>query len=192
MKEKQRDRLAVVLCIVFALAVLAASFGVTYAYLADSEGRRNSFTVGETIIEVIEDYQPPEQLAPGVSFTKKPWVENTGNLPCYVRMRADFSDSQMQKLCEPLDIDTADWAYNDADGYYYYKHLLLPGKSTSALFTTVTVKQTITENGTERTLEAVDMQDFDILVYAEAKQHVDHEGDHPAEEYRTVWKTVWN
>lgn len=172
--------LAALLCVI----VLASSFGSTFAYLTDQETKNNTLTVGETKTEIVEEFTPPKKLEPGVSFTKKPSVNNTGNLPCYVRMRADFSDSQMEDLCEELDINTTDWEYDAADGYYYYKLLLEPGKMTSPLFTTVTVR-TVDANGEK--LTDAQMKDFDILIYAESTQHVDHAGNHPTDEYKTIW-----
>lgn len=165
--------------------VCASCFGITYAYLIAEDNAANAFTIGETEIEISEEYTPPEKLTPGISFTKKPWITNTGNLPCYVRMRADFSSSIAEEFCEPLDIDTANWEYNSEDGYYYYKHLLNPGEETSPLFTTVTIRL-YTSDGTASYTEA-DMTDFDILIYGEAAQHTDHDGACTADEFKTVW-----
>lgn len=164
--------------------VCASCFGITYAYLIAEDNAANAFTIGETEIEISEEYTPPEKLAPGISFTKKPWITNTGNLPCYVRMRADFSSSIAEEFCEPLDIDTQNWEYNSADGYYYYKKLLNQGEATSPLFTTVTIKDTKSD-GTAYT--EADMIDFDILIYGEAVQHTDHEGECASDEFKTVW-----
>lgn len=171
--------------------VCASCFGITYAYLIAKDNAANTFTVGETEIEVSEEYTPPEKLTPGISFTKKPRITNTGNLPCYVRMRADFSSSIAKEFCEPLDIDTENWEYNSEDGYYYYKYLLNPGEETFPLFTTVTIKTFKDDEKTELYTEA-DMTDFDILIYGEAAQHKNHEGACEANEYQTVWTDYFN
>lgn len=167
------------------ILVCASCFGITYAYLIANDNATNTFTIGETEIEVTEEYEPPEKLEPGIEFTKKPHVTNTGNLPCYVRMRADFSTSVAADFCEPLDIDTENWKYNDTDGYYYYTKLLNPGEETPNLFTTVTLKTTKSD-GADYT--EADLVEFDILVYAEAVQHTDHDGECAADEYLTVWQ----
>lgn len=169
--SKKRILLIVIACFL----MLGASFGITYAYLISDDTEINAFTVGETVIEVEEDYDPPEKLEPGISINKKPWVENTGNLPCFVRMRADFSDSKAEAFCEPLDINTEDWEYNSSDGYYYYNKLLKPGEKTSHLFTQIVIKADS---------ELQDMIDFDVPVYAEARQ----QGEYSADEYMKAWQ----
>lgn len=161
--------------------ILACSFGTTYAYLHVKQQAVNKFTVGENVIELHEDYKPPEKLEPGIDFKKEPYVENTGNVPCFVRMRADFSDSKAEKFCEALNIDT-NWKKN-TDGYYYYKHLLEPNMRTESLFTTVKIKDTSSIS---------DMIDFDILIYAESCQHTDHDGECNDNEYITVWNKNTN
>ena len=147
---KKKNTIIVLLSVLLCVIVLASSFGSTFAYLTDQDIKNNTLTVGETKTEIVEEFKPPKKLEPGVTFTKKPSVNNIGNLPCYVRMRADFSDSQMKDLCEDLDINTTDWEYDAADGYYYYKLLLEPGKMTSPLFTTVKVR-TVDADGQEVT-----------------------------------------
>lgn len=163
--------------------VLGMSFGVTYAYLIAKDKAVNQFAMGENTIEIFEDYEPPEKIAPNVQFKKSPYVKNTGNLPCFVRMRADFSNNKAEKFCEPLNIDTVNWEYNSSDGYYYYKKLLNPDSSTSPLFTRVKIKSDSNEN---------DMVDFDILIYAESCQHSDHNGNCSNDEYKTVWNKEGN
>ncbi len=152
------------------------SFGTSYAYLTAYNESVNEFTVGATLVEVQEEFAAPKELKPGMTFKKKPSVYNSGNLPCYVRIRADFSTSKAQEFCT-LDMNTTDWELS-TDGYYYYKELLEPEQSTPPLFTTVSISSSCS---------ADDLIGFDIYVYSEAVQHPDHEGDHPADEYMTVW-----
>ena len=148
-------------CLMLALAARETTFALVTA----RQEALNRFIVGATDIKVEEDFNPPVKLLPGISFKKEPKVENTGNLPCFVRARADYSDSWMQERTQ-LNINTVDWEYRAADGYYYYKHLLVPGAKTSALFTTVTVLSSF--SGTP--LTEADMKNFDIYFYAEATQ----------------------
>lgn len=161
------------------LLMLTASFGITYAYLIASDSEVNQFKVGENTVEVVEEYTPPEKLIPGLTIKKAPKVENTGNLPCFVRMRADFSDSKAQEFCMPLEIGS-DWEYDTNDGYYYYKGVLQPDASTQPLFEKVVIKEKKADN-TDYTEN--DMIDFDILVYAESCE----QGERSADEYKTVW-----
>lgn len=179
------------LIIIASFAILVCSFGATYAYLHVKERTVNEFTVGENIIELHEDYEPPEKLEPGISFTKKPYVENTGNVPCFVRMRADFSNSKAEEFCE-LNINDEYWEKNTTDGYYYYKYLLEPNTNketeskseTKPLFTTVKIKQ-VKDDGSDYTVN--DMVDFDILIYAESCHCKEHGGNCSDNEYKTVW-----
>lgn len=171
----------VIFIMIACLIVLTASFGITYAYLISSDSEINEFVVGENTIKVVEEFDPPEKLEPGTKFVKKPQVQNTGNLPCFVRMRADFSDSTAKEFCKPLDISDK-WEFHEDDGYYYYKELLLPGDTTTALFEQVEIK-TETEG-----VSPSDMIDFDILIYAESCQYNDHEGNCAEKEYYQIWK----
>ncbi len=166
---------SILLVLLACFLILGASFGITYSYLISEDTESNAFTAGETVIEVHEEYEPPPKLEPDTTITKKPKVKNTGNLPCFVRMRADFSDSKAEAFCEPLAIN-ADWEYKD-DGYYYYIKPLMPGAETSYLFEKIVIKSTdegVSEN---------DMIDFDVLVYAEARQ----QGEYSDDEYMKAW-----
>lgn len=142
------------------LLIAGASFGASYSYMQASDEAVNEFTIGRNEIEVTEEYEPPKELKPGVAFTKKPTVTNTGNIACWVRMRADFSDSEMEKLCE-FTIDS-DWI-EKSDGYYYYTRKLEPGKSTSSLFAGTENNIKISDGVTEEKFV-----NFDILIYAES------------------------
>lgn len=179
--SKKKIFLTVIAC----LLVVSASFGMTYAYLIANDSVSNEFTIGENKIEIEEEYDPTEKLTPGIEINKKPSVKNTGNLYCYVRMRADFSDSAAKDFCEELVMDTANWEYNSSDGYYYYKKLLAPGDSTTNLFEKIVIK-TQKADGTD--LTDADMIDFDVLVFAESCQHEDHDGECASGEYKTIWK----
>lgn len=153
--------------------IMASSFGVTYAYLISSDYELNEFIVGENKIEVTEDFQPPSTLPENPEpFTKKPWVVNTGNLPCYVRMRADVSDDSAEcdfYYNENKGYNNNDWYYNENDGYYYYTKILEAGSETQALFDKVM-------SGKAAPI------DFDILIYAESITAKDE-----YENYQKAW-----
>lgn len=81
------------------VALLVACLGVivAYAYFTDEGKKTNDFIVGRNSIEIIEDFQPPSELIEGDNiFIKEVQVENTGNVDCYVRVFADFSDSTVK------------------------------------------------------------------------------------------------
>lgn len=159
------------------LLACLSGFGVTYSYLITQTSTSNVLTMGEVKVAIKETFNPPEELKPNMSFQKAPYVVNTGNLPCFVRMRADYTTIGAADFCTLGGLDEEHWD-KASDGYYYYKTLLYPGESTvSAPFS-----QVLIEDCDENILE-----NFDIAVYAEAVQHSDHNGDCPDSEYLTVW-----
>lgn len=168
------------------LLVMTLSFGGTYALLAARDEKPNEFVVGQDEIGITEVFEPPTKLVPGVSFRKEPTILNTGNVPNFVRVRVEFSNGQALDILEPLVYDDINWEKHGA--YYYYKHALQPGESTTALFSQVKVSETRVSNGDP--LEDADMLDFDILIYAESKMQPDPKepkGYLPEDEYKHIW-----
>lgn len=133
--------------------------GMTYAYLIDADYGHNKVKTGTVEAEIEETYDPPEKLEPGISFSKEPWVKNTGNSPCYVRLQALFSDSRAEEFSTLEELNTTEWTDGE-DGYYYYTELLEPGKRTPSLFTGVTIGS----------VDPSELVEFEILLYAEAVQ----------------------
>lgn len=123
--------------IVAAVLFLFLSASGIYAYFSDTESKQNTLSIGADTTEIAEEFDPPEEIAPGTVFVKKPSVKNTGSVPCYVRVLCEFSDSMYEDLFS-LDFNTDDWTGKQDDGYYYYKRILNPGSTTEPLFTTVT------------------------------------------------------
>ncbi|MGN0536421.1 MAG: hypothetical protein ACI4M3_00395, partial [Acutalibacteraceae bacterium] len=119
-----KNKIKIIIVLILCAALCTVSFTVTYSYLTSQDSSVNTFIVGENTVEITEEYEPPKKLSPGIEFKKSPSVKNTGNLPCFVRVRADFSDSRAEEFCEPLDIDTQNWEYNESSGYYLYKNIL--------------------------------------------------------------------
>lgn len=146
--------------VVISCVLIAAIFGEIRgaAYFTDAQKAENVLTVGENTIEIVEEFDPPEELIPGVSFTKDVNVKNIGTAKCYVRIKALFSNSHMEQLCL-VDWNETDWIYNPTDGYWYYPKELSQNTSTPSLFTTVKIKDDTPED---------QIIDFDIIVYAES------------------------
>ena len=173
-------------CLIAALA----SFGVTYAYLIASDAKLNEFSVGENDIELMEKFTAPEELKPGTEFPKNPYVHNTGDLPCLVRMRVDFSDSDAEKFCDLEYIGNTgynrlSWLYDEDEGYYYYTKVLKPGDYTPVLFDKVRIKEEYDENK---------MIDFDIMIYVESKEwqytnvsDIENVGFETVDEAKKMW-----
>lgn len=184
-------------------------FGTTQAYFTHRRGLLNTFRVGYNEITVTEDYNPPDEIVPGetIEFRKNVRVKNTGTVPCFVRVRLEYSDSEMKSFCknilygESIDandwkteierISNGDWVYNETDGCYYYTKVLEEDDVTSLLLDKV---QVLVPKSEENSLK-----DFEIYVYAESIQTmittVKDNGDIISEEavdYRDAWDSMQN
>ena len=143
-----------------AVFVLSVTVGSILAYLADKDHIRNEIPIGFDQTEIVEKYEPPEKLEKGVSFPKKVQIKNTGAVPCYVRVKALFTDETVLEYTT-LDYNTTDWAYDSTDGYWYYKNPLPVGDLTTPVFTTVSIADNVKDS---------EIKDFEILVYHESYQ----------------------
>lgn len=80
----------------FSICAVAAVAGVAVAYLTTARGLVNKFTVGNNTIDIVEKYEPPKELTQGINtYSKKVQVENTGKTDAFVRVYAEFSDSDI-------------------------------------------------------------------------------------------------
>lgn len=164
-------KLGRVIAIISISIVSIILIGGIVASLIDSDKANNTVTVGGNRIEIIEDFSPPEKLEPGVEFKKDVSVKNVGLSDCYVRIKAVFTDSDMEKYCV-VDWNTDDFEYNANDNFYYYKKELKQGEITESIFKKVIIKTTYDSDGDgiEENISTDEMKDFDILVYAESYQ----------------------
>ena len=160
--------------IILGTLLLVTSFlmvGTINAYFTDGDTAVNMSSVGGNRIELVEVFEPPSRLEPGVTFTKDVKVRNVGSNDCFVRIKAVFTDSDMGKHCS-LDWNELDYEYSEEDGYYYYKKVLKKNEETESLFTTVSLSASIPE---------AEIKDFDILIYTETYQ------SYGFEDYREAW-----
>ena len=79
-------------------------------------------------------------IIPGDIVSKQVSVENICWHPFFLRVKL-VSGSDNRELtaedCLKMNIDTKNWFYHD--GFYYYKWVLLPGQTTTPLFTEVEI-----------------------------------------------------
>lgn len=174
-KKMLKEKAAVIVCCVLALSIFCSA-GII-AYFTDGDTVKNEFIIGGNTVDVIENFIPPEELEPGVVFTKDVKVSNTGPNDCFVRMSVVFSDEDIGKYCE-VNYNTADWVLEQEDGYWYYKNPLASGAITTSLFTSVKVKDSAP-------LDA--MKDFEVLVYTESYQSYDRVNQRPFTSYQDAW-----
>lgn len=188
------------------LMAAALGFEGTYAYFTYLREVRNRLSVGHNEITITEDYDPPEEITPGedTSFYKKVQVRNTGPVPCYVRVRLEYSDSHMKQFCTNVlkgnrapaeewgavieEFSGGAWIFGD-DGFYYCRDVLEPGETTGLLLEQVEVS--VPEEQSDMVTE------FEILVYGESVQTMVHEygpnGEVTAVEaadYREAWDQI--
>lgn len=169
-----------------AVCLLLISVGATAAYFTHWKKLQNQFTIGENTIEITEEFDPPKELTVGDNiYKKKVQIENTGTVPCFVRVFAEFSDSSIRKFSElspdgstyyPADEYTSHlpkgWVYISEDedeilgGYYYWTGKVAVNASTDPLFEKV---KTHFDNADQ-------IKDYDIIVYAESVQVNDKNG----------------
>ena len=166
--------------VVFALSLICIGIGSTMAYLSDADKVENSFKIGTNKIEIVEDFEPPAKLEPNIEFKKDVSIKNVGSGDTFVRIKAVFTDSDMEKYCtvdfnssEDKNDKSVDYWYNTEDGYYYYKENLKIGDSSPSLFTKVALGNIPVE----------EIKDFDILVYVESYQSAGFDNYNDAWDY---------
>ena len=74
-----------------------ALVGTALAYFAADDTVPNLVEVGEDVIEVTEIFTPPNQENEFI-YRKTVQIQNTGTVPCYVRVRLEMSDSKVQDV----------------------------------------------------------------------------------------------
>ena len=137
--------------------IFLGSVSFTYAYLTDEKLAMNTISPTDNRIRIEEDFDPPDEIKPGTVISKSPRIVNDSEIGVYVRMAVYFSDSDAEKVCEPLQIREG-WELH-TDGYYYYVNILESGEYTASLFDEVKIRGEISEQ---------ELIPFDITVYAES------------------------
>lgn len=122
--------MAAVLCI---MLITAAT-----AILVMIETKSNQFSTGKNTSSIEEKFDMYYGLYAGEDYEKEVRVKNTGDVPCYVRVFAEFEDPDVRQKIE-VDYNSVDWSEKQDDGYYYYKKPIASGESTEPLFTTLHV-----------------------------------------------------
>ena len=89
-----RRKKVVLICSAAAAFVAAASFGITLAYLGDTTGKDNTVIVGHGDEEIKEEFSAPSEVSMSNNEVKKKfYITNTGTVPLFARLYAEFSDS---------------------------------------------------------------------------------------------------
>lgn len=211
MKRKTK----IIAATVSAVCVVLVAVGVVFAYMTDSREKDNSFTVGYDSIEIVEDFSPPSQQQPTTTYKKQVQIKNNGNVPCYIRVYADFSDSTVRSRSYFSDSDDI-----SADTYYYsanrdttapdsyVKHLpdgweFVPDNDTEypALAGYYYYTQPVQPNDSTPSLfkhiktvytDESEIRQYDVMVYAESVQTVLKDGTQKDGTQSDDYKKVWN
>ena len=145
-RHKKKNSVAV---IVAALAAICCIGGI-FAYYTGKQKVTNTITAGNTTTEIVEKFDPvPDKNV----YKKAVRIENTGEVSCYVRVYAAFSDEEIRD-------HLPDGWKAGKDGYLYYTKALKPGEKTAYLMKNV-----------KTTWKAdMDQRDFDLIIRQEAVQ----------------------
>ncbi len=129
-----------VLCI--SVFIFAFSAGNTFAYWVTENKTNNLVQTGKLAADIAEEYQQNQIVYPGDVISKKVNVSNVGDVESIIRVKVTKAWEQIQDdgsliIDSTLSTDniliaynTTVWAYDDADGYFYYKKILKPGETT--------------------------------------------------------------
>lgn len=195
------------ICVIAITLSAFIGFGTTQAYLTYKRGIMNNFRVGYNEITVTEEYDPPDEIVPDeiTEFRKNVQIKNTGTIPCFVRVRLEYSDSDIKKFCTNIlngnyikagdytneieRISNGDWIYNNDDNCYYYTKVLEEDERTSLLLDRVQVLVPKSEED--------NLKEFEIYVYAESIQtmiNVENSNGSivakEAEDYMEAWNQI--
>lgn len=109
--------------------LLTLAVGGSLAWLVSDDKVQNTMEPGKVPIEIVEQIEGTTKT----SIT----IKNTGNIDAYIRVavvanKVDKDGNITVDTAPELTLGT-DWQKLDDDGYYYYKGVVAPGKSTTSL-----------------------------------------------------------
>ena len=107
------------LALLTSISLLAAAMitGIVMAYFGAKDEEPNLVSVGEDEIRVTETFNSPEQTPDPFQYRKVVQIENTGSVPCYIRARLEFSNSDVQSYAS-LSSDPRETAPSSGDTDY--------------------------------------------------------------------------
>lgn len=153
--------------------ILATSIAA-WGFMTDFSERVNELFAAHDEIELKEEFDPPEHLTPGDYIVKRAWVDNVGDVDCYVRVMCTFSDDDALAFAS-LDLGADGWSAPDADGWMHYAYPLAPGTSTPCALNGVTIAGDASP---------ASMKPFDIFILAESVQALGY--DTPEEAFAAI------
>lgn len=148
-----------ILAIVSAAAVLSFSgAGAAWAFVSTACNTvENPFSVISCKASIVEDFQPPQTIAPGTSIVKKVGILNEGESDCFVRASITFEDENCADWAS-ISFNNADWE-DGGDGYRYLKTALAPGSESPPVCTQVVISPDASK---------AQIRDFNVIAFCEA------------------------
>lgn len=142
--KKKRKKRYIVSFLALSVLILGSVFG-TYAWLTYHQDLPNLLTTGKYNVKTHEEFHP-EGWDKGVTVEKKVWVENTGTLPVYVRVKiVPFWKDGQAFLINGKDTaklnfsNSKDW--KKVGDFYYYTKPLKGKEKTDNLLESVTLSK---------------------------------------------------
>lgn len=159
---KKRTKLIIGLSLVLAMII----GGATMAWFTSNPAQvTNTFKAG-TVTVTLNDYTGTSvttpfaaitNVNPGDWYDKKVSVTSNGSKQAYVRVKLTpaWSDAELSTDNVILNLGT-DWVLSE--GYYYYKHILNEGETTTLLLNGVTFDGVKTTNSYQSASFTIDVQ----------------------------------
>ncbi len=129
-----RNRKRSIAALIAIVLIFCASVGGTIAYLVtNTQEVTNTFTPSDVSISIVEKFENNVKSSITVLNENK-----TENVPCYIRVKlvSNMQDKNGNvtgsKAIPDFTLNDTDWLAA-GDGYYYYKHVVNVGASTSDL-----------------------------------------------------------
>ena len=194
--------------------VLLSLVGAILAYFGADDNEPNLVGVGEDEITVTEVFTQPNQEQ-NFAYRKLVKIDNTGSVPCYIRVRMEFSNSDVQNVASfsaanqgendtapddstfksaQIKTETDYYINNLPDGWVYVweKNPQSPTVTNGYYYYTEAVPAGESTNALISWVKMnydniSDIQAHDLYIYAESVQTVD---PNTGTEY-TDWKDAW-
>ena len=189
-----------IIVIAASVLVLAAVITGVLAYLTDNEAHINKAAESQVIVDIVEDFVPPDpdDIEPGntIEYKKEVTAKNTGEADSYIRMGVEFSDgrAENESLLSSDGVNwytvsdyknhlPTGWVYLDdaalGGGYYYYKNIVKAAVKNGAGATISQAESTPKLFSYVRTTfrEDEEAYPYDIYMYAEAVQTISNTGE---------------
>ena len=160
MQRKQRQHLFYFLALTGCVFLLISGSYFVYAAMTATDKKANDFQIGQVETSLVEIFDDTiTEIEKNQSVKKEVSVKNTGTINQFVRVmilpevRAPVEGDTNEQVL-PLvigkdfvleNMSTSDWQ-DGGDGYYYYvKEAVAPKKSTSNLFKSIKLSDSLTQ-----------------------------------------------